>query len=106
LRTAEIVARVFDAEKKLTVCETLAVGGDPQELVQQLQERHRSAVEVMLVGHEPYLSELISVLLTGHTDLPLNLKKGGLCKLSLTRLRYGKCATLEWLVAPRLMAGR
>jgi phosphohistidine phosphatase SixA len=60
----------------------------------------------MLVGHEPYLSDLVSMLLTGHTGLPLNLKKGGLCKLSVTRVRYGRCATLEWLLAPRVLAGR
>jgi phosphohistidine phosphatase SixA len=57
------------------------------------------------VGHEPYLSELISVLLTGRLDLPLALKKGGVCRLTANRLHYGRCATLEWLLTPRVVAG-
>ena len=106
LRTAQIVAQVFDAKKKLEVCDDLAVGGDPKAVVGQLQRRHKSAETVMLVGHEPYLSDLVSMLLTGHAGLPLNLKKGGLCKLTFTRVRYGRCATLEWLLTPRVIAGR
>jgi len=31
------------------------------------------------------------------------LKKGGLCKLMIQRLRPGRCATLEWLLTPRQM---
>ena len=30
--------------------------------------------------------------------LSITLKKGGLCKLTASRLRYGRCATLEWLL--------
>jgi phosphohistidine phosphatase SixA len=56
-----------------------------------------------LVGHEPYLSELISMLLSGTTDLSINFKKAGLCKLTVEHLRLGPCATLEWLVSPKLL---
>jgi phosphohistidine phosphatase len=109
LRTAEIVAQMFRAKKKLEVCADLAVGGDPAAVVGRLRRLGRGGNppgEIMLVGHEPYLSELISVLLAGRTGLPLTLKKGGLCKLSITEPRYGLCATLEWLVAPQVLIGR
>jgi phosphohistidine phosphatase len=106
LRTAQIVAQVFEAKKKLEVCDDLAVGGDAKAVIGYIQRRHKSAETAMLVGHEPYLSEFISVLLTGRTGLPLDLKKGGLCKLSLSRLRYGSGATLEWLLTPRILEGR
>jgi phosphohistidine phosphatase SixA len=93
----------------LEVCADLAVEGDPAALVRYLRRLSRGRnppAEIMLVGHEPYLSELISVLLAGRTGLPLTLKKGGLCKLSITDPRYGLCATLEWLVAPQVLLGR
>lgn len=102
-RTAEIVVDIFKARKKLESCEALAVGGSPEGLLRCLKTDHRSVHEVMLVGHEPYLSRLISILLVGDTGLSLDLKKGGLCKLTSERLRFGRCAKLEWLLAPRTM---
>jgi hypothetical protein len=54
------------------------------------------------------LSRLIALLTAGNTGMEIDLKKGGLCKLETESLRYGRCATLEWLLAPRhlvLMAG-
>ncbi len=57
----------------------------------------------MLVGHEPYLSTLISLLLSGDGGLQVEMKKGGLCKLSVESLKHGRCAKLEWLLTPRQM---
>jgi phosphohistidine phosphatase SixA len=58
---------------------------------------------VLLVGHEPYLSGLISLLCTGGPDLALTMKKGGLCRLGVEVLSCGQCATLEWLLSPRVL---
>ncbi len=58
----------------------------------------------MLVGHEPYLSGLISVLVAGDHSLSIVVKKGGLCRLSIDKLIYDRCATLEWLAAPAMLA--
>jgi phosphohistidine phosphatase len=102
-QTAEIVARVFQAEKRLKFSEHLAADGDAEELVDQMKSLYHSPRGVVLVGHEPYLSQLISRLVTGGTDLLLTLKKGGLCKLTVRRLSYSRCATLEWLLTPRLL---
>jgi len=50
---------------------------------------------VLLVGHEPYLSGLISLLVSGDGSLAVVMKKGGLCKLSTDSLKHGRCAALE-----------
>jgi len=105
LQTAQIVAQVFEAKKKLRIWDELAVDGDPKAVIRLLRQHHSSAENVMLVGHEPYLSELISVLLSGRADMPITLKKGGLCKLSVTDLRYGRCATLALLATPHILIG-
>jgi phosphohistidine phosphatase len=102
-QTAEIVAQVLKAGRRLKFSEHLASDGDPEELVDQLKSLYHAPRCLVLVGHEPYLSRLISKLVTGGTDLALNLKKGGLCKLTVRRLSYSRCATLEWLLTPRLM---
>lgn len=97
--TAEIVAQAFDAPDKLIITTALMPTGDPGELVAQLN-RH-TADSILLVGHEPYLSSFISTLLVGDERLPLTLKKGGLCKLTVNTLKYGRCAMLQWLLTPR-----
>ncbi len=55
---------------------------------------------VMLVGHEPILSRLISVLASGSPDTELNLEPGGLCKLTVDTILAGQCATIDWFLAP------
>jgi len=101
--TADIVARVLRCRKKLRFTDHLKIGGSPEALVHEITTRHRKAGAVLLVGHEPYLSRLISVLVSGTEDLSIRMKKGGLCKLSVQSLRHGRCATLQWLVGPSLV---
>jgi len=100
-QTAEIVAAEFGAEKKMELSPHLALDGDPAELLDELRSQHASVESVLLVGHEPYLSELVSVLISGDERTEVLMKKGGLCKLAVEDLAYGQCATLEWLMAPR-----
>lgn len=102
-QTAEIVADVFDAHKSLEFTDTLAVGGDPEELIKLIGKKYDAVERVLLVGHEPYMSSLISLSLAGDQSVSVTMKKGGLCKLSVDVLRYGQCATLEWLLAPSQM---
>ncbi len=100
-RTAEIVAEVLDERDKLEFTDALAADGDPRELITELRARRKSPAALLLVGHEPYLSGLISTLIAGEVRLPLTLRKGGLAKLVVDSLTYGRCATLEWLLAPK-----
>ncbi len=99
-QTAEIVAGAFHAMKKLEFTSHLEVGGDPEKLIEAINEDHGSNSSLVLVGHEPYLSGLVSMLIVGADNLDIMMKKGGLCKLSVAGLRYGRCATLEWLLSP------
>jgi len=98
--TAEIVAEVFGMAKDLHLLPALAADGNPKELIDELKEHHRKRGAVLLVGHEPYLSRLISLLISGDTGISITMKKGGLGKLSTKSLQYGRCATLEWLLTP------
>src|SRR5262249_9432368 len=77
IQTADLVARELKLRKVLKFCEPLGAEGDPRELIKELVRR--APKSVMVVGHEPYLSRLASVLLSGGTGVSLTLKKGGLC---------------------------
>ena len=100
-QTAELVAETFKARKRTEFTEVLEPGADHSDLIKLLKGRGGELENVLLVGHEPYLSELISLLVAGDFRLSIQLKKGGLCKLSLETLRDGRCGVLEWLLTPK-----
>jgi phosphohistidine phosphatase len=102
--TAEIVARAFGLEKRLELSETLTPSGRTRQLVELLNRLAPPWEDVLLVGHEPYLSGLIALLVAGEEDrLSVTLKKGGLARISAATLVHGKCGDLEWLLTPRQM---
>lgn len=102
-QTAHIFASFYSIENKLRLTETLTPTISPAMLIGEIHETYGDALSILLVGHEPYLSTLTSMLLAGDESVALTFKKGGLCRLSVDELHYGRCATLEWLMTPRQM---
>jgi phosphohistidine phosphatase len=100
-QTAEIVAKSLKRRKRLKFSDELTPGGNPKSLIQQLNELRPKPKNILLVGHEPYLSKLIALLTAASTNMEIDLKKGSLCQLETEALRYGRCATLVCLLAPR-----
>jgi phosphohistidine phosphatase len=103
--TADIVADVFRQYERLMVSPHLKPGGSPEALVKEITGKYGNLKSVLLVGHEPYLSSLIATLVSGRNGVSLTMKKGGLCKVSTDSLRYGRCATLKWLLGPSQLLG-
>lgn len=102
-QTAAILAQALDAKDRLELSGSLAPGNPTRKIIECL---HRLPMpdNVLLVGHEPGLSQLISLLVAGDSGLSVLMKKGGLCKLSAESLKPGRCATLQWLLTPKQMA--
>jgi phosphohistidine phosphatase len=102
--TAEIVVRGLKSGK-VELTEHLTPSGSMDALVKQVNMLRPLPKNILLVGHEPYLSGLISLLCTGGPGLLLAMKKGGLCRLEIeSPARCDKCATLEWLLTPRVIS--
>jgi len=102
-QTAEIVAHGLRHEKAPQLTDHLAPSGSLEKLIGQIHGLHPAPAAVLLVGHEPYLSGLISLLCTGGPGLGLSLKKGAFCRLEVDALSCGQCAALEWLLPPRVI---
>jgi phosphohistidine phosphatase len=96
-QTANIVAGELDEE--VTFTKYLEPGGNALELIGEINDEKPQ--RVLLVGHEPDLSSFISVLITGGSEATIDLKKGGLCKLTTDKLVFGQCAMLNWLLTPK-----
>jgi phosphohistidine phosphatase len=94
--SADIVAKAFQQE--VEIWRPLASTEDPRQLIAALRKAEGEGV--LLVGHEPHLSQFVSVLISGSPDSQIELKKGGLCMLTSDDLIFGQCATLHWLLAP------
>lgn len=104
-QTAEIIANGLGLRRDLQFREELTPTGDPKALLRFINRRQPAPENLLLVGHEPYLSELVSVLICGQPDAAIDLKKNGLAKLEVPgRLKYSRCATLNWLLSPRQLA--
>jgi phosphohistidine phosphatase len=101
--TAEIVARGLQLDKKLEGTDALLPSGGMDTLVGQINAKHPIPESVLLVGHEPYLSGFVSLLCIGGPGLPIEFKKGALCRLQVELLSCAKCAMLDWLLQPRLL---
>ena len=66
--------------------------------------RGRDGGSVALVGHEPYLSRLASLLCAGGEEtLRLELKKGAVALLEVEGEPRPGSAFLRWAVAPRIL---
>jgi phosphohistidine phosphatase len=97
--TAEIVARSLGQKERLAVWEELEPGGDLDALSYRVSRCGEDAA-ILLIGHEPMLSMLISRIISGHDTVSLILAKGGLAKIrnfSFDKRPYGD---LQWLLTP------
>jgi phosphohistidine phosphatase len=99
-QTAEIVADQLDCKKLLHPMDELAANSSAAAAVKELGIVARNCSSVLVVGHEPILSEMISLLLSASPRLSIAMKKGGLCKLSCVRADPG-AARLEWLLTAK-----
>jgi phosphohistidine phosphatase len=100
-RTAELAAETLKNDKLVTT-ENLVSEGSPEKLIAEINEKYSSVENILLVGHEPYMTRVMSTLLTGNGALRIDFKKAGLAKLSIEgQLEFAKCACLHWILTPR-----
>jgi phosphohistidine phosphatase len=98
--TAEIVVEMLHREESLELFQPLAPEIPPEQTIRQLWRRCEKLDSVLLVGHEPQLSAIGSLLLAGDSGLALELGKGGAFKIEVDQLQPGT-AILDWWLTPR-----
>ena len=99
-QTAKIVAQTLQIEDRLEEIEQLGADQSVQELLSGLTA-YASEKEILLVGHEPLLSNTISFLLAGTVRAEIQLKKGSLCCLAVDGVPPKKRAVLHWALTPK-----
>jgi phosphohistidine phosphatase len=96
--TAMIVAKKMKWKDRLKIFEPLKSGTDTAELIKKLGDFNKYK-RIVLVGHEPDLSTLISVLL-GAEQNTVELRKGGIARIDVDGLPPKSRGVLRWLLKP------
>jgi phosphohistidine phosphatase len=102
-QTAEIIAEELKLKKRLKLSDALKSENDPETVIGEIAGLKPTPENILLVGHEPYLSHLISRLVSRSGNLAMDFKKGGLCKLEMGGSAGTANAQLVWLLTPKLM---
>jgi phosphohistidine phosphatase len=99
--TAEIVARELDLRNHLETANVLQTGSSAAAIKRWL--RGRPEERLMIVGHNPTLSDLVSLLVIG-SEHPLvcDLKKGGIAALALAAAG-ADLYHVAWIAPPRML---
>ncbi len=100
--TAEILADVFKMKNQVAFSDNLIPTGDPDLLISEINEKY-SVGSLAIIGHEPYLTTFVSLLVASGSPVDLDLKKGGVCRLSTDDLHHTRHAALEWLLTPGVL---
>ncbi|HEX6801082.1 MAG TPA: phosphohistidine phosphatase SixA [Candidatus Binatia bacterium] len=99
-QTADIVAAALGLESRLEEVSGLA----PESTVELLLfglARYHDREHLLMVGHEPLLSQTIGSLLCGGRGFEIALRKGSLCRIEIDGLPPSNPAILHWLLAPK-----
>jgi len=98
--TAEIVAEILNKGEALEQWDELKPEADRMGAYKRLAKL-KSDLTVLLVGHEPYLSEMISEIISSDSQSRISLKKAGMAKLEVDSLSPAAHGELRWLLTPR-----
>lgn len=100
-QTAEIVAATYGGKPKPQELSALATGVDPRDVLKALAA-FTAYERLMIVGHEPQLGRLASLLVAESPDaFQFDLKKAGCIAIAVeSRLEAGG-GKLLWMMTPR-----
>lgn len=102
--TAEIVAEGLGLPKKPKVWKVLVPGGNSDDVCREI-DGHDGAGALLLVGHEPLLSSLISRIIAGDEHAGIAMTKGALAKIRNYSFSGRSSGELHWLITAKQMVG-
>ena len=102
-QTATIMADEFSGKKKMRPIPAPSLAAEPDLAAIRADLGSMDNLEcIALVGHEPWLSELTSLLLTGEANrLPIDFPKSGVVGIEAIPLDAGG-GTLEFFLRPQV----
>ena len=99
--TAEIVAKhLFPNGKKITIWNELKPESNVWDTHKKISKL-KPDCKILLVGHEPHLSELIASMISKESSAVINLKKGGFASIRGDVFNSRIAGSLRSLMTPK-----
>lgn len=100
-QTADAVAKILRVKKgSVEEWDELKPEGKKADLYRKLSQ-FKPESSVLVVGHEPYLSTMISEIVFGNGAGSIVLKKAGLAKITVASFQPKIRGELRWLLTPK-----
>jgi phosphohistidine phosphatase len=99
--TASILAREMNIEDLIHIADNLRPGANLRQLLTSLS-KYKSARQVLLVGHEPDMSSMISQI-AGSAQPVVFMKKGAFCRVDVDAFPPKSPGQIVWLLQPRVL---
>ena len=100
-QTADIVASEQEVSLKVIFSKNLVPGASSLDFLEEVRVMKEEFSSILVVGHEPFLSQCASLLLAPNSPPFLSIKKGGLCKVKIEHWDKTPHALLRWLLTPK-----
>ena len=113
-QTSTIIAKENNLENKIEILDSLKPGGERKDLYNFISNLEITS-SVLIIGHEPYLTDMISDIISiselsnksskksTAKKININLKKAGLSKIKILSTFPTPKGELRWLLTPRLL---
>lgn len=99
--TANIMAKhLLKKKKKITIWNELKPESNVIDIHKKLIKLPPNA-KILLVGHEPTLTNLISSIISHKCDVAINLKKGGFVSMNVNSSKSRIVGTLQSILTPK-----
>ena len=98
-QTASLVANEIGFDGKLQLTPALRPSAQI-EAFRELLDKHAKLEAVLVVGHNPSLSQFLSLLISeGASDSSADLKKGAIARVDIS----GRMGILKWVLTPKIV---
>lgn len=99
LQTADIIKTELGFVGDTEPVEELAPGADPEDIIAFLETLHIE--QILLVGHQPLLGQIVNHLITMGRDGQIGIKKGGLARVDVENWKNEPPGKLRWLLSAK-----
>ena len=70
------------------------------DLYRRLSKMKQDA-DLLLVGHDPFMTTVIGEIISGGLNVKISLKKGGLARVQIDSFTPKAAGELRWLLTPK-----
>ena len=100
VQTARLAAQHLGCRHEPVETDALVPSGSPLRVWEEIRAHHAEE-QLLLSGHEPLLSQLVSYLLDSPA-LAVDMKKGAMVRIQLERFGPEPHGILVWMLTPKL----